>query len=114
VTPQELRDDYDWQQAFYYARYVSPVLGWDGSKAPFTIDDVTQVIAVSPGFNDDQSWIGLFLLDDGRYAFVSAWCDYTGWDCQAGGGAFVGPDVETMVRLALGDADRARLADQLT
>lgn len=32
------------------------------------------------------SWGGGFLmrLRDGRYAYLSGWCDYTGWGCQDG------------------------------
>lgn len=65
---------------------------------------------MSAGQNEEKCWLGLFLLTDGSYAFVSAWCDYTGCDCQSGGYSMVGPDVSTTVRLAMGDADRAARA----
>lgn len=31
-------------------------------------------------------WAGgfLMLLNDGRYAYLTGWCDYTGWGCQDG------------------------------
>ena len=31
-------------------------------------------------------WSGGFLLamKDGRFAYISGWCDYTGWGCQDG------------------------------
>lgn len=39
-------------------------------------------------FSEDGAteWSGGFLLKlkDGRYAYVSGWCDYTGWGCQDG------------------------------
>jgi hypothetical protein len=41
-----------------------------------------------PGWTDKGAteWAGGFLmkLKDGRYAYVSGWCDYTGWGCQDG------------------------------
>jgi hypothetical protein len=32
------------------------------------------------------SWSGGFLLEmkDGRYAYITGWCDTTGWGCQDG------------------------------
>ncbi len=35
---------------------------------------------------DYAEWSGGFvlLLQDGRYAYVSGWCDTTGWGCQDG------------------------------
>jgi hypothetical protein len=33
-----------------------------------------------------SDWSGgfLMLLENGRYAYLSGWCDYTGWGCQDG------------------------------
>jgi hypothetical protein len=33
-----------------------------------------------------QEWGGgfLMLLEDGRYAYLTGWCDATGWGCQDG------------------------------
>lgn len=117
--------DYDWAKAFEYAGVeprdeksyssrdgqpnVSPVLGWDGDASGFTREDVVEIVAMSDGAHDEQNWIGFFKLKDGRYAFLSAGCDYTGWDCQASGHAIVGPDKETMLRLGIGKEDKSRL-----
>lgn len=119
----ELNDN-DWREAFGYAgepetevarqrRDVS-VTRCEGapatvSVAPFTREDVSTVIALEPGENDGPSWIGVFRLADGRFAFLSAGCDYTGWDCQASGAAVVSDDLEQLIRLGLGDDDRERL-----
>lgn len=54
-----------------------------------------------------------FELKDGRFAFVSAGCDYTGWGCQDWGHTIIGPDEETMMRLGLGDEDRVRIRDRI-
>lgn len=119
----------DWQCAFEYAGpgdedaegyrpnlgspSVSPILGWEGDASGFTREDVAEILAIDDGCNDEESWVGLFRLKDGRYAFLSASCDFTGWDCQAGGHAFVGGDLESMVRYGLGAEDRERLKAQL-
>lgn len=96
-----------------YSRYnepkVSCVHGWSGDASGFTRDDVAEILAIEDGENDGANWIGFFLLKDGRYAFLSAGCDYTGWDCQSGGHAIVGPDKDTMLRLGIGKEDLERL-----
>jgi hypothetical protein len=80
-TLEELRDDYSWGEAFNCAMRdeLLGVEGYAGSLAPFTIEDVECVIAAVEGENDESSWVGVFRLRDGRYAYVTAWCDYTGW-----------------------------------
>lgn len=115
--------DYDWEKAFEYAGVeeradwmsrdgtpnVSCMLGWSGDASGFTREDVAEIIAMSPGENDGPNWIGFFRLRDGRFAFLSAGCDYIGWDCRASGNAIVGPDRESMIRLGIGENDRDRL-----
>jgi len=57
------------------------ILGYPGpGTAEFTREDVVQILAMSDGANDESSWMGLFRLKDGRYAYAEAGCDYTGWD----------------------------------
>lgn len=77
----ELRDDWNWKAAFECAMRDSIVgaLGYIGSLAPFGVEDVAEVVASAEGSNDEESWVGAFRLNDGRFALVSAWCDYTGW-----------------------------------
>ena len=58
--------DYDWREAHEYA-------GW-------AREDVEKIIYAEAGENDGDAWIGLFLLKNGKYAGLNAWCDYTGWD----------------------------------
>jgi hypothetical protein len=69
---------YDWEEAFKYAGPTA-VIGQDIGLSSFSRDDVKRVIALREGENDEESWLGLFELNDGRFAFLSAWCDYTGW-----------------------------------
>lgn len=80
------------------------------SVEPFGLADVAEVIATSEGENDGANWLCVVKLNDGRFAFVSAGCDYTGWDCQSSGHGIVATDLQHLVRLGLGDADRQRLS----
>ncbi len=104
--------DYTWEEAFKYGcgrENVSAVLGWKGDTSDVTREDVAEVIAADDGDNDGPNWIGVFRMRDGRIAFLSAGCDYTGWGCQEGGHTMVCGDLDTMIRLGLGDNDRDRL-----
>ena len=62
-----------------------------GTVKRATPDDVAEVIAHHIDFGDyaeTEVWI-LGRLKDGRYFFLNSSCDTTGWDCQAGGHAYV-------------------------
>jgi hypothetical protein len=110
MTTDDLKQSSDWEAAFECAmRGVRGVLGYTGSLAHFTRYDVVAVLASAEGENDGASWIGAFLLSDGRFAFVSAWCDYTGWGCQDGGDTQVAATLDDLVRLAMTTEDRQRL-----
>lgn len=71
--------DYDWEEAFKYAETPEGVIGDATDRAAFTREDVVEVLGLRPGENDGPEWLGLFRLKDGRFAFLSAGCDYTGW-----------------------------------
>lgn len=36
------------------------------------------------GVADGAAWCWTVTLDNGQIWYCSAWCDYTGWDCQSG------------------------------
>jgi hypothetical protein len=108
---EELRANYDWQEAFACAMRdeLRAVPGYVGSVEPFGVADVAEILATSEGENDGEDWVGAFRLIDGRYAFVSAWCDYTGWGCRDGGIARVAYTLDDLKRLGIDDKARARL-----
>lgn len=98
-VPEAIRDS-DWSEgAFAYA--------------PFLITDVAEVVAAVDGYNDGDSWTGVFRLKDGRYGYLTAWCDYTGWDCQAGGHGDTRATLEEVIRELCTEDDRKRLGLKL-
>ncbi len=94
-TIEEMKESYDWQEAFAYAG--------------FTMDDVECVIASDDGENDGQSWIAVFHLKNDSYAYLEAGCDYTGWDCQADGTCWVKTTLEEIQRWDMPKTSRVRL-----
>ena len=66
-----LMSAYDWKEAMTYAK--------------FTFQDVDEVIIAKEGENDGESWKLVVKLKSGKFGWLTAWCDYSGWDCQAGG-----------------------------
>lgn len=120
----ELVDD-DWGHAFHEA--MAGGWGYDsdeeyskdsceavppGSKVDTTVfsrHDVKRVIALSNGENDVAEWLVAVELHDGRFGFVAAGCDYTGWDCQAGGHACIAATEDDLIRFGIGVGERERL-----
>lgn len=128
MTLKELEGS-DWECAFEYAGEKRPDWshGYDvpylacspddpRSKEPqpgFARADVERIIALAEGENDGPRWVGVFKLKDGRFACLSAGCDYTGWDCQAGGNAHVAPRLKDIIRWGLTADERDRLHQKL-
>lgn len=106
--PEKIRG-YDWYQAFAYADDPVAVTGAHVSTASFDRADVKEVIATSEGEHDGANWVGVFELRDGRFASLSAGCDYTGWDCQAGGDSHVAGTREDIIKFGLDVGERDRL-----
>ena len=92
-VPPEL-DGYDWKEAFGYCGEPETQAGapeenrpqWAGAEPkdekalPVTRRDVKRILVLSEGENDGPEWLGIFDLWDGRYLYLEAGCDYTGWD----------------------------------
>ncbi len=115
--------DEDWKCAFeYFGEQNTRNYGTPDVRAvpshpetptdTFTRSDVAEVLAIADGENGDADWIGVFRLRDGRFAYVEAGCDHTGWDCIADGFAVVGPDLASIV-ITLDPGARDRLGAQL-
>lgn len=72
----ERRIDYDLSSAMNYA--ITDTKG-------FALEDVAYVLAYLQGENDGPDFHWIIAMKDHTYAYVSGGCDYTGWDCRAGG-----------------------------
>jgi len=81
----------DWEEVFKYASPTVCEAGHiHGPENPyfcksvpttaFTREDVRRIIAMVDGENDGPDWVGVFELQDGRFASLRAGCDYTGFD----------------------------------
>jgi hypothetical protein len=102
-------DDYDWEEVFKYAD-PSAVPGSEGiSLASFGRDDVAELYGFSNGQNDGDNWVCYGKLSDGRFFWIEAGCNYTGWGCQEQGFSQVARTREDVWRLGLTDEYRARL-----
>jgi len=109
MTKEELLESYDWEHAFYEANQRRDAVGeYPPSSAGFTREDVADILYSDEGENDGAPWIGVFRLNDGRFLYVTAGCDYTGWDCQASGSSAVASTLEQLIRFGLVDQDRKR------
>lgn len=87
-------DTCDWREAFAYAGEPGQsnpadlrpaVPGSTISLDPFTREDVAAIIAQQEGGNDGPPWRMVGQLTDGRWFYLEAGCDYTGWDCRSSG-----------------------------
>lgn len=124
TTNEQWREDYDWIEAFGYAgqpdtcatvyqsgpdlRRAHPT-ATEPSLQPFTIADVASVEAMSEGENGDRDWLCLGVLNDGRWFLLAAGCDYTGWDCQAGGTTTLATSRDELLAYGTTTVERERL-----
>jgi len=74
-----IKSDYNWVEVFKYANPEKCVDDEDISTESFTMDDISEIKALVDGQNDQDDWVAIFKLKDGRFAFIVAWCDFTGW-----------------------------------
>jgi hypothetical protein len=115
--------DYDWECAFQCAGELpteedeqynqadvrEEMLGSGVSLAPFCREDVTELYGIDDGENDGEDWICCGRLKDGRFFFLSAGCDYTGWDCQSCGYATVSNSKENLYEFGISPEEKQRL-----
>lgn len=112
-------DDYDWIEAFGCAgdpdgqnnsADVRPAPPNSSiSLSSFGRADVSIIFAIREGEHDGPAWLCYGQLKDKRFFFLSASCDYTGWDCQSGGCAFVAETREDLERFGMDETERSNL-----
>ena len=108
-------DNDDWREVFAFSgsggknpANVQVVLGANCSDNHFTQKDIKSVFAYEEGKKNCDAWLICGQLLDGRYFFIEAWCDYTGWGCIARGCAYVSDTWERLYQFGIGDVARAR------
>ena len=109
----ERLNNYDWECAFeccgsdgcqknrYNEPSVSAAIGSTAHAGQFRSGDVEEILYIEDGENDGDDWIGIFRLRDGRFAFLTAGCDFTGWDCVSGGHAIVSHSLEHLIQFGV-------------
>jgi len=110
MNVDEMKSDYDWREAWGVAQAPEAVLGFTGSlDLSGGWDNVVVVLAAAAGENDGNSWVAALRLHDGRHLLLSAWCDYTGWDCQSGGRMQISASLDDLIRFGMTGEERTRL-----
>lgn len=89
INVGQLMEDSDWKSAF------------DHINSDFVVEDISTVCHAVCGQNEGDDWICYGVLKDGRWFCMHAGCDYTGWDCQAGGGSSVHATREEMISMGM-------------
>ncbi len=116
ITLPELMECYNWAQVFAdendgnvdkSTTAVPP--GSSVDITPPCRKDVVAIIAAVNGERDGDDWLGVFLLQDGRYLIAEGGCDYTGWDCRAGNSLSVASSLEDAIRYGLNPEQQQRL-----
>lgn len=77
TTDKTLLNEYGFREAFEYD-YSTKALD-NSSLAKPTIAGVEVIISSFPGENDADAWELLVELNDGRFAYLHAACDYSGF-----------------------------------
>lgn len=95
MTVIDFENSWDWREAFNFAH--------------FSTADIAIILKADEGCNDGDPWLAVGILKDGTFFFLSAWCDYTGWDCQSGGSCETADTLDNLIRFHLSDDDRNRL-----
>lgn len=81
---------YNWREVFENNfQFVEPMMGAGQTEASvprrISAEDVKEVYDTYVEFNEvgtELTLLSILKLNDGRWAFVNAWNDYTGWGCQ--------------------------------
>lgn len=73
------------------------------NSIPFS--DIQEELLEITGENDEFSWHWIVRTDEG-FAYITGWCDYTGWDCQSGAERFDASDMLSVLALCPQDIRR--------
>ena len=79
----------------------------DGLSCGKFPDNIVEFYWLHEGHNDEDAWECLCKLDNGNFAYYTAWCDYTGFDCQGGMKMIVSKDLNRLFYEGLTERSRA-------
>lgn len=124
LTPRKMVGEHD-KKEFEYPFENS---GFEEKHIPHAVSkplgnfphNIKRWIWSSAGENDGDSWELIAELEEepevycegSRYVYYTAWCDYTGFDCQGYGYTFVASNVEYIIEYALGNAEYDRYIEE--
>lgn len=103
ISLEDLKASYNWENVFNYACETN------NKHKNYSRDDVASIITTVEGCNDGDNWVGLFIMNDGKYLYLTAWCDYTGWGCRESGDSRVYDSLAEAVNFGCTEEDRERL-----
>lgn len=102
-------DTFDWNHIFNHYAVPAPVPGDTVLTTPFASRAaVDSIFYQREGEPDGENWELAGRLKDGRWFYIEAGCDYTGWGCQEGGHSVVASTKPKLIRLGLGKEQRIR------
>lgn len=71
-------------------------------------NNIKYFIWCQKGINDEKPWLLLCRLTNGKYAYFSASCDYTGFSCQGGMSLYISDTIEVLVDMAMSTREREK------
>jgi hypothetical protein len=95
-----------WDDTFTTKNIIRPVFGEEPIDIEKIINfptDIDEVYFVQEGSNDEQDWILLCRNTQNIYLLYDAYCDCTGFTCQAGMSLYAFSSYDNMVDLGLED-----------
>lgn len=101
-------DDSDWEEAFSFATPEWAPPRKEHGKS-FAREDVAEIMGLEVGENDGSDWVVYGRLVDGRYFFLTAGCDFTGWECRASGRAYCADTLADLLQYGMDFDERKRL-----
>ena len=70
---------------------------YDEDRALEDNEIIVKVLAEIEGENDGASWHWIVEFNNGKYAYITGGCDYTGWDCQSHANIYYGDSLEEVL-----------------
>lgn len=107
-------NSHDYREAFSVidAKYWVTGDAEKGTVPALTPEDVAEVLGHNIEFGDyAETEVWLFgRTNDDRFFFLNSQCDTTGWDCQAGGHAYVSTSKARVLQFGMTLDERVKLA----